>query len=106
MKAHVILIGKDRYIDIGSVAKTLGLAKTTVRAGCSGGLLVCKQVGGSWYIQQSSLRGFLKQIQGRRVNKSVSVSVQRKMEKADVNTKAKNSRKLFRVGGEISRKWI
>lgn len=104
MKVHSILIGEDRYIDIGSVAKTLGLAKTTVRAGCRDGSLVCKQAGGSWYIQQNSLKGFLKQMQARRVNKSVSVSGQRRAEKVAIDTKARNSRKLFRVGSEIGRK--
>lgn len=102
MKAHVILIGEDRYIDIGSVAKTLDLAKTTVRAGCRDGLLVCRQVGGSWYIRQDSLKGFLKQIQGKRVHKSVSVGAERRQERAEIDKKLKNSKRLFRVGGEIS----
>lgn len=104
MRAHLILIDESRYIDIGSVATTLGLAKTTVRAGCRDGALVCKQVGGSWYIQQNSLKGFLKQIQGRRVNKSVSTSTQRRIEKKLIDEKAKNSRRLFKVGSEISKK--
>jgi hypothetical protein len=99
----IILVQGREYLHIRQAAKILGLSQETARAGCRGGSVVCVQIGGAWYLQKTSLKSFLRQIQDKEAAKRTEVSRVRRTERMEIAKKSKNVKRLFRVGNEIGK---
>ena len=64
----------SNFIDIKTASRTLNYAPSVARKLCASGELLCKKIGGSWYVEEVSMVGALKGLQKKRFSKQISLT--------------------------------